>query len=414
MQVSDVSLREPTGSISPHLLLLVGQVVVLAGPRFRGRRHMTCTVIIILVIACHMNQFTQNLGLANLFALAWPHYLTTLINFAFASQDGPEEDIWPMKDAPRIASTFAAFSSRKVTWALSTMINLRGIRWNYEVPHLPKRVTVGQRESRLRFLLLQLIDIGWMLLMTDLLSQLGLKLFFVNPATKSLYLSSKFLSIRSSDTLWSIVKAFVFGAGPYFFINTQYLFCSILAVALGLGDPEDWPPLFGKLSEAWTVRRFWNRFWHQMIRRPLTSLSEAASRGLGTIKGSTTDTYLRLWIAFLISGAMHAGSMLILPSPANLTLAERTVGIAGFFVWQAAAITFEDFVQWVWKLTHGDDTSPVAWWMRVLGYAWVVASFWVSLPMAGDVMLRLRMGQDTPLPFTAFGWVMKHLNAPIV
>ncbi|KAI1182832.1 membrane bound O-acyl transferase family-domain-containing protein [Nemania serpens] len=413
MQVSDVSLREPTGSISPHLLLLVVQVVALAGPRFRKRQQLACTLIVALAVACHMNQFTQNLGLANLFALAWPHYLTTLINFAFASRDGPEDDIWPMDDAPHVAATFVAFSWRKVTWALSTMINLRGIRWNYEIPHLPKRVTAGQRESRIRFLLLQLVDLGWMILMADLLSRLGLELFFMNPATKSVYLNSKYLSLRSADTLWSITKTLVYGAGPYFFINAQYVFCSVLAVALGVGDPEDWPPLFGKLSEAWTVRRFWNRFWHQMIRRPLTSLSSAACRRLGTTKGTTTDTYLRLWIAFLISGAMHAGSMLILPSPANLTLAERTVGIFGFFAWQAAAITSEDLVQWAWKSVHGGDSSPAAWWTRALGYAWVVVSFWVSLPMAGDVMLRLRMGQDTPLPFTAFGGVLKHIHGPI-
>ncbi|KAI1176310.1 membrane bound O-acyl transferase family-domain-containing protein [Nemania sp. FL0916] len=413
MQVSDVSLREPTGSISPHLILLVIQVLALAGPRFRGRRYLTCTLIILLAAACHMNQFTQNLGLANLFSLAWPHYSTTLINFAFASKNGPEGDIWPLHDAPHIATTFAAFSFRKVSWALNTMINLRGILWNYEIPHLPKRVTAGKRESRSRFLLLQLVDLAWMLLMADLLSQLGLELFFTNPETKSTYLNSKILTLRGSDTLWSIVKTLVFGAGPYFLINVQYVFCSIVTVALGLWDPEDWPPLFGKLSEAWTVRRFWNRFWHQMIRRPLTSLSDAASRKLGASKGSTTDTYLRLWIAFTISGAMHAGSMLILPCPANLTLADRTVGMIVFFMWQAAAITVEDFVQWAWELFYGDDTSPVARWATVLGYAWVVTSFWISLPMAGDVMLRLRMGQDTPIPFTVFSWLIKHVRGPI-
>ncbi|KAI0107213.1 membrane bound O-acyl transferase family-domain-containing protein [Nemania sp. FL0031] len=412
MQVSDVSLRDPTGSISPHLLLLIVQVAALAGPRFRMRRQLTCTVIVALAVACHVNQFTQNLGLANLFALAWPHYLSTLINFAFASRGGPEEDIWPMDEAPLVATTFASFSWRKMTWGLSTMINLRGIRWNYEVPNLPRRVTAGHRESRTRFLLLQLVDLGWMLLMADLISRLGLKLFFVSPATESMYLNSKCLSLRSTGTLWSIANTLVFGAGPYFFINAQYVFCSILAVALGLGDAEDWPPLFGKLSEAWTVRRFWNRFWHQMIRRPLTSLSKTASRGLRTTKGTTADTYLRLWIAFLISGTMHAGSMLILPSPANLTLAERTVGILGFFAWQAAAITIEDLVQWIWKSVHEDDTSPTAW-TTALGYAWVVASFWFSLPMAGDVMLRMRMGQDPPLPFTAFGGFVKYIHAPI-
>ncbi|KAI8632625.1 membrane bound O-acyl transferase family-domain-containing protein [Xylariaceae sp. FL1651] len=418
-QEHEVGLREPKGSITPHLFLLACQVALLAGPRFRGRRHLACGLVVGLAVACHMNQFTQNLALANLFSLAWPHYLTTFINFAFASYDGPEADLWPVDDAPRVATTWAAFSGRKVSWALSTMINLRGVQWSYEVPHLPRRVSEGVREPRAKFLLLQLVDLGWMLLMSDMISRLGLKLFFTDPATGSIHLNSRFLTLRSSNPLWSIAKAFIFGAGPYFFINAQYVACSVLAVALGLGAPKDWPPLFGKLSEAWTVRRFWNRFWHQMIRRPLTALSEAAVSHMNIEKGSTTSTYLRLWIAFAISGIMHAGSMVILPSPANLTLADRTVGIFCFFVWQAVAITLEDLMQWVWKLSRDRvGGQPVAsssppLWVTVLGYVWVVASFWFSLPMAGGVMLKLRMGQDTPLPVSAFGWLINHVRAPL-
>ena len=29
---------------------------------------------------------------------------------------------------------------------------------------------------------------------------------------------------------------------------------------------QDWPPLFGRLSDATTIRDFWGKFWHQQLR----------------------------------------------------------------------------------------------------------------------------------------------------
>jgi len=292
-EAEEIELQQPRGSVAPHLLILVVQVAALAGPRFRGRREVASIVIIALSIVCHFSRFTDDIGLSNLFALAWPHYLLTLANFFFASSpDGPEADLWRDDRKPREAMLFPAFGTRKMKWALVTLINLRGIRWNYQARNIPRRVRTWEREGEVRFLLLQLVDLGWMILMADLLSQLGVRCFFTDPVTSELYTNTKYLSIRSSDLLWSLAKSFIYGAGPYFFINTQYIVCSIVAVSLRLSKPEvsfsifslsyprprrykslhkcryqDWPPLFGKLSEATTIRNFWASFWHQMIRK---------------------------------------------------------------------------------------------------------------------------------------------------
>lgn len=262
-----IGLREPNGSITPHLLLFCVQLAALWGPRFHGRKILAIAAIVGLSVACHTNQFTTNLGLANLFALAWPHYLLTLAHFTFASPDGPEADLWKIDHPPREALSFPAFSARKLAWVLGMFVNLRGIRWTYEVANVPRRVKLWETEGRVRFLLLQLVDLAWLVLMVDLVSQLSSRLFFLDPVTLLPYLDSKHLSLRSHHVLWSLAKAFMYGAGPYYFINIQYVVCSIVAVALGLSKPADWPPLFGRLSEATTVRRFWSRFWHQMIRK---------------------------------------------------------------------------------------------------------------------------------------------------
>lgn len=250
--------------------MLLVQIVSLGGPRFRGRKTLTVAAIVGLSAACHVNQFTTNLGLANLFALAWPHYLLTLAHFCRSSTGGPEGDLWHLDHPSKEALSFPAFSLRKLSWAVGILVNLRGIRWTYEVGHVPRRVKQWEREGRGRFLLLQLVDLGWLIVIVDLVSQLSSRLFFLDPTTSQPYLNSKHLSLASPHWQWSLAKAFVYGAGPYFFINIQYVVCSIVGVALGLNSPDDWPPLFGKLKEATTVRKFWNRFWHQMIRKVIT------------------------------------------------------------------------------------------------------------------------------------------------
>lgn len=233
-----VPLRESEGSILPHLLLLVVPITALAGPRFPQRRGLAIAAIVGLAAGCHANQFTQSLGLANLLSLAWPHYLLCLANFVFASAEGPEGDLWRVDRPPREALAFPAFSGRKLVWAFVTLFNTRGIRWNYEVPHPPRRVGKGEREGRARFVWLQLVDLVWMVLMADLVSQTGRHCFFVDPETSQVHADTKRLSVRGHGALDSLLRAFVFGAGPYFFINIQYVLCSIPWVLMGWSKPQ--------------------------------------------------------------------------------------------------------------------------------------------------------------------------------
>lgn len=125
---------------------------------------------------------------------------------------------------------------------------------------------------------------------------------------------------------------------------------------------------------------------------------------LGIVRGTTLASYMHIWLAFFISGCMHAQSMALLPRPANITLYEATAGIMHFFLWQALAITFEDFVMWLWK-TSGKSDAPMAW-KAGIGYLWVVISMFISLPWAANVMMRLRLTEESFLGFSVFGpWI---------
>ena len=101
----------------------------------------------------------------------------------------------------------------------------------------------------------------------------------------------------------------------------------------------------------------------------------------------------------------------MLPSPANITFRERLDGVVIFFFMQAAAITLEDSVRWSLRRT-GSQVSSRIFAKTLFGYVWVTAFLWLSLPHAGDVLLRIRFGEQ-PL-FTASpneAWVKKFVDA---
>ena len=133
----------------------------------------------------------------------------------------------------------------------------------------------------------------------------------------------------------------------------------------------------------------------------MNSLMGAVVDLLGIHRGTNASSYIQLWLAFGISGMMHALQMRMFPAPRSMKVNDKMVGMGLFFFCQAAAITVEDFVQWAWRQVGGRMKESNG--LRTLvGYAWVTLSFWYSIPFAADVMLRMRVMEESPLPFSIF------------
>ncbi|EAW11042.1 wax synthase family protein [Aspergillus clavatus NRRL 1] len=406
---SNKDLHPANGSILPHLLLIAAQILILGGPRrLPGRRFITVSSILTLAVISQCNRFTNDPALANIFALAWPHWLSALEKVVFASPEGPEADLWRI-DKPKEPLAWSALSWHKIKWAAALLLNLRGIRWSFQVKNVPQ-VPGLDRMTRVRFLLWRLSELVVVVLMADLVSQMAVRFFYTDRVTgEAGALDSKYIDLRDNRWAWSFVKALTFGLGPYFFINMQYLTVSILAVVTGISQPVDWPPLFGKLKYATTVRDFWGTFWHQMLRSSLSKITGAVVDFLGIRRGTNASSYTQLWLAFTISGVMHAASQLLMPRPVNIEPKDIAIGIFLFFPWQAAMITLEDFVIWLWKRRFGPENPT---WAPLVGYLWVMLTFWISLPFPGNSMARLKMGEVPPLPFTVFGPMVRMLPLP--
>lgn len=64
-------------------------------------------------------------------------------------------------------------------------------------------------------------------------------------------------------------KGLVTGAVNFLLVRwtliALYSSVAVVAVGLRLYQPCDWPLLYGRLSDAYSVRRFWAYSWHQMM-----------------------------------------------------------------------------------------------------------------------------------------------------
>ncbi|KAK7018260.1 putative acetyltransferase [Favolaschia claudopus] len=158
---------------------------------------------------------------------------------------------------------------------------------------------------------------------------------------------------------WRVVDLFFFAVINFAGQNVLHTVYSIVSVGLGFSEPQDWVNVFGYWGDAYTLRRFWGRTWHQFLRRWVSTHGKFLARTLGLRKGTNASAYTQLYIAFLLSALLHVVSDYMM---------HRSFAASGslkFFLLQPLAITVEDFVLFVGRKLG----------LRMLGYVWVTGWF---------------------------------------
>lgn len=135
------------------------------------------------------------------------------------------------------------------------------------------------------------------------------------------------------------------------------------------------------------MRRFWGRYWHQLIRHSFQSSSAVVIKVCRIPRGTILSSQLQVWTAFLLSGLGHAQGLLMLPEQTRTSLITRTQGTMMFFLWQALVISCEDMLCMIYE-KHGRRLDRTSHGCRFLGYMWVLLSFWISIPWVADDLLR--------------------------
>ncbi|TFK83286.1 hypothetical protein K466DRAFT_498755 [Polyporus arcularius HHB13444] len=152
---------------------------------------------------------------------------------------------------------------------------------------------------------------------------------------------------------------------------------SVITVALGMYSPEDWPALFGSISQAYTIRRFWGYTWHHALQRHLRAWGIFVVRALRIPRGTRLSSLVQLHVAFLLSGLQHALG--------DLMVGWRYTGRSmPFFLLNGVAITIEDLFLTVAR-SLGARSTPAT---KLLGYVWVVLWFGWSAPLLVDWMME--------------------------
>ncbi|KAJ7197408.1 membrane bound O-acyl transferase family-domain-containing protein [Mycena pura] len=272
--------------------------------------------------------------------------------------------------------------SERFKWGFRLFMAPRGIGWAHE-PQGIFRSRAALDTPKSSFLLRQVAMMGYYVLLSDIAS-------IYNRTSPVLRAGGP--PINSRPLPWRCIDIYSFAVTQFAQQSLLQCFISIVSVSANYSSPHDWVGPFGYWGDAYTLRRFWGRTWHQFLRRPFSTQGKFIAKTLGLRKGTNASAYVQLYTAFFLSAILHTISDYMMHR--RLTKS----GSPLFFALQPVAITLEDFVLFfAWKTRM--DVRPTMWW-KLLGYIWVSAWFlcvyspWLSPMVEGGLMdkaLNLRV-----------------------
>ena len=167
-----------------------------------------------------------------------------------------------------------------------------------------------------------------------------------------------------------IVFHFVWSSWAMFTMTHDIL--ALAHVVIGVDEPEAWPRLYGSILEAYSIRRFWGKFWHQLVQRSYRAYGSLLSQKILRLPpGSTADRICVNCSVFFISGVVHAFITVQLGFKCGY------FEDLAFFIVCYSALLVEVGVQRVASGVLGEAWQS-GWICRILGYTWVFGFlFWV-------------------------------------
>lgn len=296
-------------------------------------------------------------------------------------QTGHEDYVWeymPGNFWPRLG------------WVLDLLTSLRGLHWSWRSSRIPPISTLHAKDTRRRPF------------------QAGLWLMFI-------YIGLDVLNIiaKTDSYFWGVVdpsESYISASHAY---HSFITFLCLLFVNLAIfnGPPLLYihilgPNIVGTLSEPWMhvtapgpiqsilddgLRGFWNSWWHQMFRFALSSPGVWLADRLGISRAFVTIKWLRVIIAFTLSGIIHAcGCYTMWPATSSSKLFLS-------FMLQPVGMVLQDFIALVARILGVNEMSKVSGMMRL---CFTVFWLWLTFGLAGDEYARGGMWLVEPVPFS--------------
>lgn len=227
---------------------------------------------------------------------------------------------------------------------------------------LPSKLKVSPRWV---FVIERLVTVFLIAAIEYVLPALPIKPSDLHP--KKAFLFRRLTDIGLREVWLRCLMPFNFVFGSWLTFNFVYQSFAAVTVALGMYQPNDWPRLFGDLSDAHSVRGLWAKFWHRLVYRPYGGWARLVLDKIpGMKKDSPVYWTLMSFIIFTISGCVHA--------IVTVAMKYRCGWWADlhFYLLQFFGIALEETVN---RLTRGGLSSR-PW----LGYFWVFCFLFWSLP----------------------------------
>ncbi|KAK6524361.1 hypothetical protein TWF281_011269 [Arthrobotrys megalospora] len=254
----------------------------------------------------------------------------------------------------------------KLLWGISWITTLRGIPWNWRVKNVPPQPPYASRWEYLLKNVPMLFINGCIL---DVLWKMRVLFDFTK-----YHGSLEGYGSSASHGLGPMVVNSVFGmVSMYVTTVFNYQMMAVVFVAIGISRPEDWPPVLGPIEEAYSLRKFWAKTWHQLFR----NIFEKYGRGLVDVLGleprSAQAHNITRLLAFLISGLIHAIPIAGMPFPRGIPKDKNTPYRGSdqmmFFIIHAILCFVEERFLIFYESVRGDGPSRP--FERLVGYVWV-------------------------------------------
>lgn len=133
---------------------------------------------------------------------------------------------------------------QRLKWSIDLMSANRGVNWSWEIPYLHRST-----QSRWSFVRQKFFHVLVCILASDILQ-------FLRLASPAWEVGGE-EGFGSRGFMWQIYNVAIFWLSTASTQMWAFSFWSMVTVALGICDPGDWPSLYGRWSDARSVRRFW-------------------------------------------------------------------------------------------------------------------------------------------------------------
>ncbi|MCJ1384673.1 hypothetical protein MMC17_007791 [Xylographa soralifera] len=290
----------------------------------------------------------------------------------------------------------------RLSFGLFAATSTRYVGTPYQVKGIPSFSSRDPTHvpSRLEFLRGKLLGILFCYLILDLAAssaQPDLNTVLYSPDNIPLFTRS----ISSEKLITRILSTLGFGAIMYSLIWSYMGLLGFIAVASGLSEPRYWPPVFGPLQEAYSLRRFWGIFWHKVQQQKMSGPASFITYSILHLpKGTQIGQLTHLFWTFFISGLMHAFSDL------GRGLAWEQSGAIQFFITQVVGIVIEDAARKTFRSISGakkETATPRM--VKAIGYLWVIAFLVWSIPVWIYPSMYVDKGEpkDQIIPYSVVG-----------